>query len=488
MLFVTIKKSEDIAKASSRADGLELRLDCFDAIDIPHIRTSIEKSPIPVILTLRNRSQGGYFQGSESERLALIEQLFALEPHFFDLECDIDRSFARQMASHYPNVKIICSYHNFDETPQDLKQQLNKMRDPIFHTYKLATMAHSSLDALRMMQFVKEVSVTTRMIGLCMGEKGQITRILGPIYGNRITYCAVDPDSAAAPGQLSLQEHLDLYRYRTLTASTAVYGLIGGAVDKSLGHFAHNAAFQTLGVDAVYVKMALVEEELSDFFLFAKRLGIGGLSVTMPFKESVLPFLNGISDEASKIGAVNTIAIEAGKLSGTNTDGVGAVNALEERGAIRDKKVVILGAGGAAKAIAYIAKQRGAEIVILNRSVKRAEELALQIGGRGMGLDKMEPMYHEGYDVLINCTPDPLPIDPRYILSRATVMEIKTLPLSNSLLSEAKKRGAKVVYGHEMFINQAIAQQVFWLALQEDCGVVADVIRAVVNKKLGVLV
>ena len=445
-------------------DGIELRLDYLPVIDLDALRAALAKCPLPVILTLRKASHGGHFRGSEDSRQAQIAQLFALNPTYCDLEWDMDREFLQKIAQDHPEVKIICSYHNFEDTPTDLAHILSSMYFPVFYAYKLATMARSTLDALRMCVFIRQhFRRDQKLSGICMGEKGQITRILGPVCGNFIDYASVDELSSLAPGQLSIRELVDTYRYGQLNPHTLLYGLIGSSVSKSLSHYAHNAVMKAFQMNAVYVKMAIEPSELSEFFVLAQKLSFRGLSVTMPLKELVLPFLDEIEPAAKEMGSVNTLAFEATKLRGFNSDGGGALDAIEQHGAVKAKKVVILGAGGAAKAIAYVARQRGAEISVLNRTLSKAHALACQVGGSANALDNFHQLAAHGYDVLVNCTPEPLPIDPQHILAEAIVMDIKTWPQKGSLISHALRLGCRVVHGHEKLINQAVVQQEIWI-------------------------
>jgi 3-dehydroquinate dehydratase/shikimate dehydrogenase len=373
------------------------------------------------------------------------------------------------MSTSHTNVKIICSYHNFEKTPHDLPEILARMQKPFFYGYKFSCLANSSLEGMRMLLFVRKcTSEGKRVSGMCMGEKGQFTRVLGKICGSFMTYASMDATSSLAPGQLSAHEMLEVYQYKNIDASACIYGIIGGSTAASLSHFIHNRVMKAFNLHSIYVKIDLVPEELGEFFSLAKDLGVRGLSVTMPLKESVISFLDEIDMEAKKIGAVNTISFQNGKSKGFNTDGKGALDAIEERGSIQGKRVVILGAGGAAKATSYVALQRGASVTILNRSVDKALTLASQFGLRGGGLEQMEEEYKLRYDVLVNCTPNPLPISPEYILSSAVIMETKNVPKETELLIDAKKKGAKIVYGYEMLCRQAVLQEEIWF--QEKVG------------------
>jgi 3-dehydroquinate dehydratase/shikimate dehydrogenase len=434
MLVAVVKAFKEIEGVTHLVDGIELRLDYFEGIDLGGVREVVRR--FPVILTVRKQSQGGRFVGTEEERLRLLEKLFALRPEYIDLEWDTDRGFAQRMKNLYPDVKIISSFHDFEGTPEDLEGILLQMRGGMFDLYKIAAMANSSLDGMRMLQFVRG---KTDVIAVSMGEKGTFARVLGKKYGSAITYASVG--EAVAPGQLSAKELIETYHLRELDAETQVYGLIGEVVEKSPGHLFHNEFMRKRGWNGVYVKLQLQKEELEMFFALARDLEWSGLSVTMPLKEAVIPFLDELDEQAREIGAVNTLVWKEGFICGFNTDAPGALDAI---GAVAGKKLVILGRGGTAKAVAYEAKLRGAEVVMVGR------EGALEV-----------------YDVLINCTPHPLPIDPDKIMPGKRVMDVAIVPEEKGLLWHAKEKGCEVVYGMEMWINQAVYQEEIWMLLAE---------------------
>lgn len=479
MLFSIIRgPSYEQARAaisrSGKLDGIELRLDCFESFDLPRIQSLLQECPIPVLLTLRKASHGGHFAQSEEAREALLEKLLSLSPQYIDFEYDMRPDFIQRMAKKYPKTKIITSYHNFEETP-DLKAIWKKIQNPCAFAYKIATMGKSTLDSLKMLHFMQaQQKAGNRFIGIVMGESGQITRILGPIFGNFIDYSLLEAKEATAPGQLLLDDLLNIYRYRSLNGQTQIFSLIGDPVDKSVGHIAHNKAFQELHCNAVYVKMQIKPEEIEGFFSQIKGLPFKGLSVTMPLKESLFPFLQNIDPDAQKIGAINTLLIESGAIEGTNTDGRGALDAIEKKEKVNGKKIVVLGAGGAAKGIAFEAKKRGAELLILNRTAEKALALAGELECRGGGLDSLGD---EKYDMIINTTPDEMPIDPQFILPHKLAMDIKTRPKDTAFLLEAAKRDCVLVYGYEMWINQAVLQWKAWFKDKYDLSKVEAVIE-----------
>ena len=272
-----------------------------------------------------------------------------------------------------------------------------------------------------------------------MGERGAFARILGPVVGNPIDFAHLGKPTA--PGQWSVQVLVDTYRYPKLNAQTSLYGLIGNPVSQSLGDVFHNKEFANHSLNCVYVKMTVEADELSEFFPRAESLGFRGLSVTMPLKEKVLP----------AAGPINTLLYENGAWMGLNGDGRAALDSL---GPVDQKHLVLLGAGGAARAIAYEAKRRGAKLTILNRTPETAEQLAREVGG-----STKIPTH---YDVLINCTPSSMPVDPDFILPSAQVMDIVYIPRETKFLQAAAKRGASIIHGSNMFDAQAQAQFDLW--------------------------
>lgn len=454
MLFVSITRLELLKQLENASFALELRLDLFPFIDQEFLKNFLQNFTHPVMLTLRKISQGGKFQKTESEREQLIKQLLALEPPFFDLEYDMDPKFLLETIKSYPKTKFILSYHNFQKTPTDLEEIYHFMQKYPAYGYKIAAMAYSTNDALKMLLFGKR---QPKLSVICMGEKGKFARVLGPIFGNLIDYACIEEQTG--PGQLTLSELVDIYHYPSLNEKTAIYGLIGDPVEKSPGHLYHNDRFRKRQVNAVYVKMQVTPEELPEFIQLAAEINIQGLSVTIPLKEKILPFLDEFVPSAKQIGAVNTLLFNKKKITGTNTDGHGALDALEKKILVRDKKVVLLGAGGAARGIAFEAKERGAHVLILNRTLQRAKELARELGCKAGNLDDVPTSY----DILINCSPDSMPIDPNKIQPETVAMDIIYTPRETAFLKEASQKRCHIVYGEEMFLNQAARQTTFWI-------------------------
>ncbi len=454
MLFLSIARPGSMQHNLKKLVAIELRLDLFP-LNQESVKSLLQESSCPVMLTLRKASQGGKFSGTETEREALILQFLALEPPFFDLEYDMRPQFLNDVIKKYPKTQFVLSYHNFHETPNDLEGIYRAMQEYTAYSYKIAVMAQSANDALRALLFVKDHPRTSV---ICMGEKGAFARVLGPVAGNLIDYGSLD-SSKTAPGQLPVQEMVDIYRYPLLNRQTSIYGLIGDPVEKSFGHLYHNGVFRDRELNAVYVKMSVKPEELAEFIPLARAIGIRGLSVTIPLKEKILPFLDAIEPCAQQSGAVNTLLFKKGKIIGTNTDGPGALDAVEKKRSVQGCKVVVIGAGGAGRSIAFEAKARGADVLILNRTVARAKEVAADLGCKAGGLDEVPG----DYDILINCAPDPMPIAAALIRPETLVMDVVYFPKETELLKAAFLKKCQIVYGEEMFLNQAARQTAFWM-------------------------
>ena len=386
---------------------------------------------------------GPDLETAKSQVLAANEVCEGIELRIDLLRCSVEEltSLAKGVVLLTNNEEIRCqeftisTYHNFIETPDDLEAVLDQM--PEATIYKIATFANSTTDALRMLSFVQK---HPNVAGMCMGELGQITRILAPVVGSRLNFASLGQPTA--PGQMEAKELQETYYYRKLNRQTELYGLIGHPVAHSPSHKTHNAFFQRQGVNAVYVKMSVAENELEQVFSLAKKIGFKGLSVTMPFKEKISPYMDVLDEDAAKIGAVNTIAF-SDCTKGYNTDGVGALNAL---GSVWNKRLVILGAGGSAKAIAFEAKKRGAFVFMHSRRYGNLNEIP-------------------DYDILVNTTPNPCPIELNQLRPGKVVMDITISHAHSPFLKQAKVLGCPIIEGEAMFHLQAKEQFSIWAFL-----------------------
>jgi len=271
-----------------------------------------------------------------------------------------------------------------------------------------------------------------------------------------------------------------------IDAQTELYGIIGNPVRHSLSPIIHNGAFRRMGLNAVY--LAFEVNSLQEAISGVRELGLRGVSVTLPFKTQILPYLDQIEGVAWKIKAVNTILNEGGRMIGHNTDWYGALEALETKVDLKGKRVILLGAGGAARAIGFGLKEKGCQVTIFNRSEKRAEVLAQELGCVHHPFSCFGEM--DG-DILVNATSVGMyPLDaespiPKEILKEGmVVMDIVYRPLQTKLLREAEERGCMTIDGLEMLAHQGAAQLEIWTGKRPDILEIKNDLRRVLRDDL----
>jgi 3-dehydroquinate dehydratase/shikimate dehydrogenase len=391
----------------------------------------------------------------------------------------------------WPDCPVILSHHDFQSCPTDLEQILRRLEDSPAAAVKVAFAARGPEDALRAMDALR--AARKPAIALAMGEAGVLSRVLAKKFGAFGTYAALSRGEESAPGQPTVEEFKDLYGWHRMGPSTRVYGVIGHPIAHSLSPLAHNRALAAAGLDAVYLPL-LIEpgEENFDRFLEAllRRpwMDWRGLSVTLPHKEHALRFVGPerCDELARRIGAINTITIrEGGALRGDNTDYAAALEALcqamkIDRLALTGRRVAVLGAGGAARAVVAGLVHAGASVAIYNRTLARAEALASEFPCRAAPLDQLHRAEEE---VLVNCTPVgmhpnvndcPLEAIPRSI---RVVFDTIYNPLETRLLRLARDAGCVTVPGLEMFVQQAVAQFEIWTGKKAPVSLMREGVR-----------
>jgi shikimate dehydrogenase len=280
-----------------------------------------------------------------------------------------------------------------------------------------------------------------------------------------------------------------------ISGKTRVCGVIGDPIEHSLSPTIHNAAFDHLKLDFVFLAFRVKAADLENAVQGMRGLGIHGLNVTMPHKSTVIGYLDEVDSPVKFLGSANTILNKDSVLSGFNTDGVGALKALRENGAdLSEKKVLLLGAGGAAKAIAFSLAEEVGELAILNRAAEKAKELAEALGrifnkkivGGSLSPDAIAKNLQDS-DVLINATSVGMHpeanqsiVPPQWLRSDLTVMDIVYNPVETKLARDAKAAGAKVISGVEMLIYQGAASFEIWTG----CSVPIEVMRRAALSKL----
>jgi shikimate dehydrogenase len=258
-----------------------------------------------------------------------------------------------------------------------------------------------------------------------------------------------------------------------LDSDTILFAVLGDPVSHSLGPVMHNTAFVETGFKGVY--LAFRVKDIGGAVIGIKALGIKGASITIPHKLSVMDFLDELDDSAKKVGTVNTLVNRNGVLTGYNSDGIGAVRALSEKTAIKDKNVVVLGAGGAARAIAFSVLAEGGRVTIINRTPAKGEKLAEALGA---DFQPMSELNNIDCHILINATPvgmlpnvDAMPVRKQDLEQNMVVMDIVYNPLKTRFLKAAESIGCRIIDGVSMFVYQGAFQFELWTGMTAPAGV-----------------
>ncbi|GAB0495555.1 hypothetical protein MMPV_006857 [Pyropia vietnamensis] len=504
------------AAAAAGADLVELRLDLLDAGE--EWEPLLGASPLPVIVTNRAAWEGGRCTLPEADRLASLATAAAAGAAFVDVELAAAAAYAAAHGTPGRGVngdattggkgrercRLILSHHNFeralshDEAAKVYAEAVAAGADVV----KVAMAATSAADVGVVFDLLSAARVPT--IALAMGERGVITRILTPKYGGFLTFTSVAAGAESAPGQLDTATLLSAYPFRSITPATAVYGVIGCPIGHSMSPVLHNAALGAASVDAVYVPLLVDDGDLERFLAAVRPHGFVGFSVTLPHKLAALTAVGEAVDPvAACIGAVNTLvaddAAPAG-YRGYNTDWTGALDAVEEHRSVTDAVVMVLGAGGAGRALAFGAVSRGAGlVVIVNRSLDKARALAAELRTDSCPAVAATPEamldlpFVARVDVVMNSTSvgmapdvDATPVDAALFLQRdcPLVFDAVYNPLETRLLREAAAAGCVTVSGVEMFVRQAAAQFRLWLpTVPPDVELMRSVVLAALAKK-----
>jgi 3-dehydroquinate dehydratase / shikimate dehydrogenase len=458
------EKAEALVRDNS---FLEFRLDYLPrpSLALPKLKRFIEShAGTVVIATCRRAASGGKFRGSIASQLDILSKAAAAGCQLVDVEIQTAvKCKPQQLQKLRSRAALLLSFHDFRGTKK-LDETLHKMQVVPADFYKIVSTATTLSDNVTMIKFLERESDKHSLVGLCMGEQGIISRVLGVHSGSVFTFAAVGPGEETAPGQVTAQELRNVYRIEQVDAATRVYGVAGDPVAHSLSPAIMNAAFRRENVNAVY--LALHAKTLKDLITCVREIPIHGLSITMPYKQAILPYLDNADSHTNRIGACNTVVrAQDGKLYGFNTDTSGIVRPLERRlNTLEGAKILVLGAGGAARAAVFGLKERGAEVYILNRSTATGQKLARSARARSV---KRQDLKKLAFDVIINATPIGMgntretPLQEQEINARF-VFDLVYDPPETRLLKLARERGAQIIPGIEMFVYQAARQFEIW--------------------------
>lgn len=453
----------DLAKALRRTRTAELRLDyLYSEGEIAKFlkKLASARPRSTLIATCRRRGAGGRYRGSPAKQLLHLSEAIRAGCRWFDLDIETARLVSPELLSVLLGEgQMLASAHFFRSTPKNLAEiaaELDRLQPSAI---KIAGVCESLAESLRILGVAKS---RRNVVAIPMGEAGLPARILSIRQGSALAYAPLT--TATAPGQVSLDAMLDEYRAGNLTRKTRVYGVIGNPVGHSLSPQMHNCAFKARGIDGVYLPFLV--RDLRDFAGAIGPLGVAGFSVTLPHKQAILRHLDGCDPLARAIGAVNTVVVRGGgKLYGYNTDYVGVLTALSRRIPLRGSRVLIVGAGGAARAVAFALGESGASVCITARRYSKAKELARDSGGEVIERREVRGQF---FDAIVNATPvgmhpheNECPLEAAELNCRL-VFDTIYRPQETKLLRLAASRGVETISGVEMFVAQGAAQWEIW--------------------------
>ena len=454
-----IEKASAVQKENS---FLEFRLDYLDKplTALPKLKQFLEENTaVTAIATCRRKEGGGKFSGPVAAELEILIKAAEAGFHLVDLELEAAEALKKGGLQKLRDtgVAIIISHHDFAAT-KDLDGIYQRIESFAPDFVKIVPTAKALVDNVTLIRFLERMSDRTNIIGLCMGDAGVISRVLGVRAGSAFTFAAATQGEETAPGQIAARTLIETYRIDQVDAATKIYGVAGNPIRSSLSPIMMNTAFRRETVNAVY--LALQTTRMADLLKLVHEIPIQGVSITMPLKQDIIQHLEQTDPLSAKIGAVNTIRLLDGKLYGFNTDVAGIVGPLEKRMQIRGAKVLVLGAGGAARAAVFGLKDRGAEVFVMNRTPETAQKLARQAGAKTC---KKESVAKSSFDVIINATPVGMAgnkastiIDGE--LNAKLVFDLVYNPLETPLIHQARKQGIPFITGIEMFIQQGARQ------------------------------
>jgi 3-dehydroquinate dehydratase / shikimate dehydrogenase len=460
---------------------LELRLDYMaKAVDFKRLLT--HKS-CPWIATIRRHTEGGRWKGTEDERKMILRQAHVAGFDWIDLETDIADEIKR-----FRGIKRIVSYHNFAETPDDLETIYEGMTKQDADVFKIVTMAQHPKDCLRVLNLIKNAKRPT--VGHCMGEMGVPGRILSLKYGAPFLYAAFNKERGIAPGLPSLEEVKRFFNVDRLNAETSVYGVIGDPVAQSFSPALHNLMFRQTGLNAIYLPFRVPRGELPDSIQAFDSIPVSGYSVTIPHKEQAAALAVTADERVRETGAANTLVKRTDGFHAFNTDYEAAIEGLKrnmpveegKRKEIKETGAMVLGSGGAARAVAHALHRAGANpIWVVGRSVERTERLAAEVHGKAV---EWAARHNIDCGIVVNCTPigmhpnlDESPLHGGFLKPGMVVFDTVYNPEQTLLIKEAKARGCQTVTGVEMFVRQAAMQFELFTGEKADLETMREILR-----------
>ena len=486
--MVIAEKTADAALKALRRTArtsrtIELRMDWLSSnAEISRLmaRLRVDRKKVCVIATMRRRAAGGKYSGDVHDQQLWLR----LAAESGCAWCDVEVESAEQLDEYgldelrQVGARVMISFHDFRGTPRNVKSVVRRLERCGGDAIKIAAHAKSIGDSVRVLATAQR---KRNVVAVPMGEVGLPARVLALRAESAIAYAAAD--QATAPGQLSVDDMRGIYRAEKLDRRTRVYGVIGNPISHSLSPLMHNAAFASRHVNAVLLPFLV--DDLKDFLAALPKLGVKGFAVTIPHKQAIIAHLDGCDPLAAKIGAVNTVVVRGnGSLYGYNTDYVGVLRALSSRVELKGSRVLLLGAGGAARAAAFALVEAGAIVNICARRDAQSKALARDADCESISRSKVKGEF---FDAIVNSTPlglresDAAPLRAGELNCRV-VMDMIYRPMRTKLLKLADRRGIETVSGAEMFIAQGIAQWEIWMGERAPAEIMRRVTLAALRR------
>ena len=490
---------QEIERSCLLADFIELRMDLIADGNLDDLIGAIRSTAgsTKIIVTCRKKKEDlsakelpqtrTMIEISKSKKMDLLKKAIDLKADFVDIELSEGKVAIGKLRDYCAKLGgvtgLIISYHDIKKTPPVAKLQeiYHKSVENGAAIVKIVTLAKSAEDNLKVLSMIPYAQKhSQKIIAMCMGVEGRISRVVAPLLGAYLSFAALDYDAQSAAGQLTVREIRqisNLIQGSRPNKSAAVlssrqnlhnYVLLGNPVAQSLSPVMHDAALKEMGIDGHY--SAFCVSDLESAICGIKGMNIRGASVTIPYKVSVMEYLDEVDDAALKIGAVNTIVNNNGRLTGYNTDWLGLMLTIRELMPVKDQTFIIIGAGGTARAAAYGIMKEGGLPIIVSRTTAKGKNLSNKLNCPFYSLADLGMIKA---DCMINTTPvgmypniDQSPVEASFLGKYKYVIDVIYNPLKTKLLRDAEANGCRTVSGLDMFVHQGAEQLKLWTGIE----------------------
>jgi 3-dehydroquinate dehydratase / shikimate dehydrogenase len=467
-----LKRRDD---AAALGELVDLRLDGVADLDVAG---ALADRRGPIVVSCRRREDGGAFDGPEETRLAWLVEACRRGAEFVEVEGWAD---VRQHPELSAGARLVRSFYGPSAPLPELVDRYRFLRGTGAGLVKLVVEAHELSDLLPLLALVAQLPPSDSRALVATGIAGVTSQLLAARLGSCWAYASL----SSAPGQISVYRILSEFHLHRVGAATPVYGVVGRPIEHSVSPAMHNAAFEALGIDAVYVPLAA--SSAADFFRFAGAVGLTGASVTAPFKRAVLEDADVVEDDvwAKRLGVANTLKAVDGAWRARNTDPNGFLSPFDGNGAVlKGARAAVVGSGGAARAVAVALRDRGAVVTVHGRDAGRAAVAAAVAEG---AVGTTVPVRAGEWDLLVNATPvgtwpgvGETPVPESVFSAGGMVCDLVYNPRETQLLRDAAGAGCQVLGGLDMLVSQAAAQFQWWTGREAP----VDVMRRAAERRL----